>query len=51
MRDQLAMYNLMERAPYGREGEASYADDILVDSRSGRVVIRNVSGDEPPPGG
>lgn len=41
MRDQLALYNLMERAPYGREGEASYDDDILVDSRSGRVVIRD----------
>lgn len=45
MRDQLAVYNLMERRPYGREGEASYADDILIDSRSGRVVIRGVSGD------
>ncbi len=40
MRDQLALDNLMERAPYGREGKASYDDDILVDLRSGRVVIR-----------
>lgn len=46
MRDQLALYNLMERAPYGREPEASYEDDILVDSRSGRVVIRGASGEE-----
>ncbi len=43
MRDQLAVYNLMERKPHGREDPASYDDDILVDSRSGRVVIRDVS--------
>lgn len=46
MRDQLALYNLMERAPYGREPKASYEDDILVDSRSGRVVIRGGPGDD-----
>ena len=40
MRDQLAVYNLMERKPHGREDPASYDDEVLVDSRSGRVVIR-----------
>jgi hypothetical protein len=43
MRDQLAIYNLMERAPYGREREASYSDEILVDSRSGRAIIRDIA--------
>ena len=46
MRDQLAVYNLMERAPYGREGSASYSDEILIDSRSGRVVIRSGGAEE-----
>lgn len=48
MRDQLAVYNLMERAPYGREGSASYTDDILIDSRSGRVVIRSGDAEDEP---
>lgn len=43
MRDQLAIYNLMERAPYGREKQAKYSDEILVDSRSGRVIIRDIA--------
>jgi hypothetical protein len=46
MRDQLAVYNLMERRPYGREGDASYTDEILCDSRSGHVVIRDVSAED-----
>jgi hypothetical protein len=36
----------MERAPHGREGSASYSDDILIDSRSGRVVIRSGGAEE-----
>jgi hypothetical protein len=42
LRDQLALYNLLER---GCDDDASYDDDILVDSRWGRVVVPHV-GDE-----
>ncbi|GAA0338316.1 hypothetical protein GCM10009087_55980 [Sphingomonas oligophenolica] len=45
MQDQLAIYNVMERPPFGHEDEA-YEDDILVDRRSGTVVIRSVGGVE-----
>ena len=45
MHDQLAIYNLMERPPLGRE-KGTYEDDILVDSRSGTVVIRAVGDGE-----
>ena len=39
MRDQIAIYNLMERPPFGEEDE-DYEDDIMVDLRSGTVVVR-----------
>jgi hypothetical protein len=45
MHDQLAIYNLMERPPLGRE-KGTYEDDILIDSRSGTVVIRAVGDGE-----
>ena len=35
-RDQIALYNLMERPMYPREGGASYEDEILVDRSTGR---------------
>ena len=40
--DQLAIYNVMERPPFGYEEEGSYEDDILVDRRFNSVVIRAV---------
>ncbi len=46
MRDQLALYNLLERPFNGRDDEASYDDDILVDSRWGRVVARGGPGED-----
>ncbi len=45
MQNQLAIFNLLERAPFGEEDEA-YEDDILIDRRTRTVVIRNVEGEE-----
>lgn len=39
LHDQLALYDLLERPLNWRDAEVSYDDDILVDSRWGRVVI------------
>jgi hypothetical protein len=39
-RDQIALYNLMERPMYPREGGASYEDEILVDRSTGTSMVR-----------
>ena len=53
-RDQIALYNVLEREHRDREWSdtegrmtvcVSYADDVIVDSRSGTVVVRDVSGE------
>ncbi|MEO9131871.1 MAG: DUF5681 domain-containing protein [Sphingomonas sp.] len=50
-RDQIALYNVLERDEEEErwhdmdgEGGASYGDDIILDCRSGTVVIRDMGG-------
>lgn len=39
-RDQIALYNLMERGVYPYDDEVTYEDEILVDRTTGTAMVR-----------